>query len=306
MYIYIFVTAYDRAAQEHSSHLQARASSGQDRREQGLYNESYTKAKAYGRSSDYDEDNQFDQSYRDDFPQHLSASGDNRYDQSYRDDVSQHLSGLGDNRYDQSYRDDIPQHLSSSGGVKYDPPYSQDDRKRKSYLKSDYMERPYLEDVGAFPDDGTNERRYMDESVPQTYRSEWYPETSPSRGPFKSRDDDDDDDYHGNILENRFGESEIDYQESGRMRDPIYTSHHGTGPSMDERQRPNRNLPYTETGRECFDDVDETGRCGSFEMQGFNKRQQYYQTEDDIPSKKKRKSKFSDASPLEMAVAQNR
>lgn len=167
------------------------------------------------------------------------------------------------------------------------------------------MERPYLDDernVGAFPDDGTNERRYMDKSVPQ---AEWYQETSPSRGPFKSRYDDDDY-YRGNVSESRFGESEIDYQESGRMRDLIYTSHHGTGPSMDERQRPNRNLPYTETGRECFDDVDETGRRGSFEMQGFNKRQQYYQTEDDIPSKKKRKSKFSDASPLEMAIAQNR
>ncbi|XP_053469044.1 uncharacterized protein si:ch211-13c6.2 isoform X1 [Ictalurus furcatus] len=253
------------AAQVRPSYLQGRASSGQDRREQDFYNQSYMEDDSYGRPSHYREDNQ--------------------YDQSYRDDVSQHPSSSGDNRYD--------------------APYSQDDRQRTSYGERDSMERPYWEDemnIRTFPGDGTQDGRYMDKGVPKSYNDEWYPETNPSRGSYKSREDDDY--YHGNISEDRFGKSGTDYPEGGRMQEPMYTSHHGAGPNMDERQRQSRNLPYTEKGRECFQDIDETGRHGSFEMQDYNKRQRYFSSEDTMPAKKKRKSRFSDASPLEMALAQ--
>ncbi|XP_026785387.3 uncharacterized protein si:ch211-13c6.2 isoform X1 [Pangasianodon hypophthalmus] len=253
------------AAQDPPSYVQGRASSGRDRREQDLYNQSYMEGgDAYGRPSCYREDNQYDQSYRDDGPHHPSGSGDNQYD----------------------------------------APYSQGDRQRRSYGERDYMERPHWEDemnIGAFQGDGTHDRRYTEKGVPQPYDDDWHPETNPSRGPYKSRESDDY--YHGNISENRFGESGMGYQESGRMQEPTYTSHHGTGPSMDERQRQSRNMPYTEKGRERFQDMNETGRHGSFEMQGYNKTQRYYPSEDAIPAKKKRKSRFSDASPLEMALA---
>lgn len=262
-----FVTAYDGAAHNRLSDVRGRASSGQDRREQNFYNQSYIEGDAYGRPSHYHEDNQYDQSYRDDVPYRSSSSGDNRYE----------------------------------------TPYSQDVGQGRSYRERDYMERPYREDemnIAAFTGDGNHDRRYMDKDVPQPYHDEWFPETNPSRGPYKSREGDDY--YHGNVSENRFGESGMDYQESRRTQDPMYTSQHGTGLSMDERQRQSRNLPYTEKGRERFQDVDETERHGSYEIEGYNKRERYYSTEDDIPAKKKRKSRFSDASPLEMALAHKR
>lgn len=281
----------------------------------------------YGRPSPYHKDKQYDQSYRDDVPQRSSAVEDIRYDQSYREeiphrpsvseskryeqfyreDVSRRSSSLENNRYDQPYRDDVAHHSSTSGDNRYDAQYSQDSRQKGFYQDTDYVERPYLEDkinVGAFPGDGTNERRYMDKSDPQLFHDEWYSETNPSRESYKMRESDDY--YRGNISENRFGELKMDYQESERMQDPMYLTDHGTGPSMDERQRQNRGLPYAETKRKHFEDVDETGRHGSFEMQGYNKRESYFPAEDDMPSKKKRKSRFSDASPLEMALEQKR
>ncbi|XP_027031848.2 uncharacterized protein si:ch211-13c6.2 isoform X1 [Tachysurus fulvidraco] len=255
----------NRAAQACPSSVQERASSGRDRSKQSFYNQSYMEGNSYSRPSHYHEDNQYDQSYRGDVPDHQSALGDNQYD----------------------------------------APYSQDGRQRNFYNEREYTERPFSEDgmnVGAFPGEGTPDRqRYMDKGNPQPYKDEWYPESNPNRGSYKSREGND---YYGNISENRFGETGADYQESGRMREPMYMSHHGPGPSMDERQQQDRNLPYREKGREGFQDVNETERRESFDMQNYNKRQRFYPNEDDLPSKKKRKSRFSDASPLEMALAQ--
>ncbi|XP_060798843.1 uncharacterized protein si:ch211-13c6.2 [Neoarius graeffei] len=256
--------AYDGAAHNRLSDARGRASSGQDRREQNIYKQSYREGDAYVRPSHYHEDNQYDQS-------------------SFREDVTYRSSSSGDNRYD--------------------APYSQDGGQGRSYRERDYMDRPYREDetnMATFPGDGNRDRRYADKDVPQSCHDEWYPETNSSREPYKSREGDDY--YHGNISENRFGESGMDYQESRRMQEPMYTSQHETGSSMDERQRQSRSLSYTEKGRERFQDVDE--RRGSYEMEGYNKRERYYSTEDDVPAKKKRKSRFSDASPLEMALAQ--
>ncbi|XP_058233747.1 uncharacterized protein si:ch211-13c6.2 isoform X2 [Hemibagrus wyckioides] len=250
-------------AQPRLSSIRGGASSGQDRSKQNFYNQSYMEGDAYRRPSHYNEDNQYDQSYRDDDPVHPSGSGNNRYD----------------------------------------APYSLESRQRSSYQERDYMDRPCWEDemnIGAFPGEGTPDRqRYMDKRDPQPYSDEWYPEANSNRGPYTNREGSD---YYGNVSENRFDDSGVDYQKSGRMRDPMYMSHHGAGPSMEESQQQNRNLPYREKGRESFQD--ETGRRGSFEMQDYNKRQRYYPSEDDLPAKKKRKSRFSDASPLEMALSQ--
>ncbi|KAK3511704.1 hypothetical protein QTP70_014528 [Hemibagrus guttatus] len=279
-------------APPHPSSVRGGASSGRDRSKQNFYNQSYMEGDAYRRPSHYHEDNQYDQSYRDDDPGHPSGSGNNRYDDPG------HPSGSGNNRYDD------PGHPSGSGNNQYDAPYSQDSRQRSSYQEErDYMDRPYWEDemnVGAFSGEGTPERqRYMDKQDPQPYGDEWYPEANSNRGPYKSREGND---YYGNVSENRFGDSGVDYQKSGRMRDPMYMSHHGAESGMDESQQQSRNLPYREKGREGFQN--ETGRRGSFEMQEYNKRQRYYPNEDDLPAKKKRKSRFSDASPLEMVLSQ--
>ncbi|XP_053348339.1 uncharacterized protein si:ch211-13c6.2 isoform X2 [Clarias gariepinus] len=254
-------------AADRSSYPQKRAATVRNRREQDIdYSQSYVDHDSYRGQSHYREDNQYDQSYRNDLPQHLSGSGDNRYNSQY----------------------------------------SQDDQ-RSSYRESEYMETSYTEDdanAGSFSGDGTYSRRYTDKGAAQSYEDEWYQERNPSRGSYKSRDNDEDDYYQSNVSDNRFGYSGEDYQESGRIQEPMYASHHGTGSSMDERQRQSRTMPYTEKERERFQDVDETGRRGAFEMEEYSRNESYFPDDDDaLSGKRKRKSRFSDASPQEMALA---
>lgn len=254
----------NQAAQARPSNVRGKSPSGRNRSRQNSYNQSRMEDDTNRRPSHYHEDNQ--------------------YKQSSRDDVSDHPSGSRDSRYD--------------------APYSQDDRQRRSFEERDYMERPCWEDKvndGAFSVERSPDRKtYMDKRDPQPYDDDWYPKENPSKEPYQNREDDDY--YHGNNSENRFVDPGVDYQESGRMRESMYTSHHGAGPSMDDRQRQSRNLPYTEREREHFQDPDGTGRRASFEMQDFNKRQSYYPTEDDLPAKKLKKSIFSEASLLEIAL----
>ncbi|KAF5908608.1 uncharacterized protein DAT39_001692 [Clarias magur] len=258
-------------APDHSSYPQKHGATARNRREQDIkYSQSYVDHDSYGKQSHYREDKRYDQSYRNNVPQHSSGSGDNRYDSTY----------------------------------------SHDNRQRSSYRESEYMETPYTEDdtsLGSFSGDGTHNRRYTDKGATQTYQDEWYQEPNPSRGSYKSRDDDEEDDYYqGSVSEKRFGYSGEDYQESGRMQEPMYASHHGAGSGMDERERQSRTMPYTEKGRERFQDVDETGRRGAFQTEEYNRNERYFPNDDDadaISGKRKRKSRFSDASPLEMAHA---
>lgn len=258
--------SYNITAEACPSDWRGRDFAGHDRGKQNLYNRSYLEGDAHRRTSRFQEHNQYNQSYRGDVPDHPSGSGNNRYD----------------------------------------APYSRDSRQSTSYQKRGYMERPHWDNemnMGAFSGNETpNRQRYMDKGGSQSYDDEWFPEENPSRGSYKSREGTD---YNGNISDNRFGDSGVDRgQEYQEMRESVYPSHHRAGPSMDERQWQRGNLSYTEKGRDRFQD--RAGRHGSFEMQDYNKRQQYYPTENDRPAKKKRKSRFSDASPLEMAHLQNR
>ncbi|KAF7691225.1 uncharacterized protein si:ch211-13c6.2 isoform X1 [Silurus meridionalis] len=210
-----------------------------------------------------------------------------------------------DNQYNKSFRDEVSPHPSSSGDNRYDAPYSKDDRQQTSYREIDYMERPNWKEkmkAGSFSDDGSCNRQSLDKGDPQPYQEKWYPETNSSRGAYKSGDDDY---YEENISQSRFGESGIESwkQDSVRMQEPTYTTLHGSGPGVDKRQWQGRNLPYTEQGRDRFQDMDEPGH-GSSEMQDYNKRPSYYPSEDATPAKKQRKSRFSDGSTLEMNFAQ--
>ncbi|TSK31398.1 Nuclear transcription factor Y subunit gamma [Bagarius yarrelli] len=254
----------NQAPQSRSSNVRGKAPTGHDRSRQNSYNHSRMDSDTNRRPSRYHEDNQYNQSYRDDVPNHPSGSRDNRYDK----------------------------------------PYCQDGRQRRSYEERDYMERPYWEEKqnrGSFSSERSPDRQaYMDKREPQPYDDEWYQKENPSKGPYKNREDDDY--YHANISENGYGDPGMDYQESERMQDPVYSSHHGAGASMDDRQWQGRNLPYAEREREHFQDQDGTGRRGSFEMHDFNKRQSYYPTEEELPAKRQKKSRFSDPSPLDIAM----
>ncbi|XP_035385113.1 uncharacterized protein si:ch211-13c6.2 isoform X2 [Electrophorus electricus] len=233
------------------------------------------------------------------------------------DTLGRHSRYREDNTYDGSYRANITHLRFHPEDDRCEIPYSKNGRQRSYrddshtesiYLKEDNNLRSYTEDSG---------RSYVDKPATSSNYECWdecYREVSPNRRQFTSRDAQEDF-YHGNVPKKQ--STDIDLRVSGAARHPVemdldqeneqmYTSHEGRGSGMDEMERPDRNLQYAGKEWENFQTVERT-RVGYFEVQTHPQRARdavANYPQESVPAKRKRKSRFSDATPLEMALAQ--
>ncbi|XP_072532247.1 uncharacterized protein [Salminus brasiliensis] len=214
----------------------------------------------------------------------------------------------GDDRNDGS-RGDTANWRSYPKNDQSENVYSHDGRQRTCENESQ-NEQPYLKGDGSvrsFVQDDDGARQHADRVIPgrsyhDEHRDDFYPAMNPRREWDSGADL-----YHVSVPRSRFADPErsgsaqlpeMDYRVDRQIQGQVYASHSGRGHGLDEMQRVGRSLQYEE-GREA--------RAGSFEMQGYGKRGgsgDYAQ--EHAPAKRKRKSRFSDATPLEIALTQNR
>ncbi|XP_015460392.3 uncharacterized protein si:ch211-13c6.2 isoform X2 [Astyanax mexicanus] len=198
--------------------------------------------------------------------------------------------------------------------------YYQDGRPRP-YQNEGYKEKlPYLEGDGSvrsFVEGDGSGRHHLDKAIPgSSYRNEhqdqYYPEMDPRRG-WNSSGVVQQDLYHGGVPRSRFadtdrsGPAQHPEEMVGQVRGQMYASRDGRGHSMEEMQRPGRSFQNMEKGTDYLQTMIREARAGTYEMQEYAKRGgmgDYAQ--EHVPHKKKRESRFSDATPKEVELAQRR
>ncbi|KAL7830422.1 hypothetical protein SRHO_G00315490 [Serrasalmus rhombeus] len=193
--------------------------------------------------------------------------------------------------------------------------YEDDNCSEGAYLKGDISVRSFLEE-------DSSGRHQIDRTIPARAYSgkrqdECYPEINLRRG--WNSNSDMQDVHRGGLPGSKFADTEMsgssryledtDYRQDRQIQDRMYTSCEGRGRSIDELQRPRRSFQYAEEERKHVPNVENTARAGSFEVPDYTQRhrddlEDY--TQEHRPAKRKRKSRFSDATPLEIALAQTR
>lgn len=216
----------------------------------------------------------------------------------------------GDGKNDSS-RSDLAHWQSYPNNDRSENAHHQDDRQRL-YQDEGYKEKAYLEGDGSvrsFVVGDVDGRRQTDRAVPgRSYRDErqdeYYTEMDPRRG-WNPSVGVQEDLYHGSISKNRFADTE----RSGSSQHPemIYQVEGHRGHSMEEMQRPSTSFQYVEKERDYVQNMIREARAVTYELQDYAKRsglgdyaQEY------VPAKKKRPSRFSDATPKEVELAQKR
>ncbi|KAL6457021.1 hypothetical protein MHYP_G00339840 [Metynnis hypsauchen] len=229
-----------------------------------------------------------------------------------------------DDLYERSSKDNVTHGRSYPENDRCEMTYYQGSRQR-SYEDDNCSEGPYLKgdiSVRSFLEEGSSGRHQIDRTIPaRSYsgkrQDECYPEINLRRGWNSSSDMQDV--YRGGLSGSKFADTEMsgssrhledtDYRQDRQIQDRMYTSCEGRGRSIDELQRPRRSFQYADEKREHVPNVENTARAGAFEVQGYTQRhrdglEDY--TQEHRPAKRKRKSRFSDATPLEIALAQKR
>ncbi|XP_066530071.1 uncharacterized protein si:ch211-13c6.2 isoform X2 [Hoplias malabaricus] len=270
-------------AKDSYTHETERSYSGWDRRGQSAqaedsYRQSYLEPDSLLRPSHYPEDDLYDRSSREKDTNRRSYPEDNRYQMTYYEDGRQRS-------------------------------FQEDNSTKTPYMKGDISAESFA-GHGRHHSGKISGRSHHDE-----HQDAFYQDINSRRG-WTSNEDVQDDFYQGSVPKNKFNESgrsgsgqQMNYQTDMQIQDQLYTSHERRGHGRDEIQRPGKSFHYTEEGREHFHDVERSSRSGSFEVQGYSQRNKddfgdY--TQELVPTKRKRKSRFSDATPIEQALTQKR
>ncbi|XP_076864959.1 uncharacterized protein LOC143516921 isoform X2 [Brachyhypopomus gauderio] len=233
------------------------------------------------------------------------------------DTLGRHRSLYREEKYDGSHRTNVTHLRIHPEDDRGEIPYSQNGRQRKSYREDSHTEGPYVKEdnnLRSYPEDGG--RSYVDRPVPNSDFQRWderYQEVGSSRRQYSSGDMREDF-YHGSVPKKRFAEMDVRASEAAQRpvemhldqeNERMYASHEGRRSGMDEMQRLDRNFQYVGKEWDNFQAVERT-RVGYFEAQTHQRIRDAVSDypQESVPAKRKRKSRFSDASPLEMALAQ--